>query len=429
MNPIFGNGRQANPPSPSLRGRPMTVRPILRTAGEVVSRHFGLSTTVLIATYLAVVTLAFGLERPPWHDEAHFVGQIRDFGTNLTVHRLADYDEVAPPLVFVLYAIWGSLAGFTLPALRLFSLLIAAGTFGLLAHTALRFLHHPVSALAVVMMVMINPYTAGLSLFVYTDMTMLLCVILFLAGAERTSPVLVGSAVALGLLTRQYFLFVPLAGGAYYLLQILFARNRTSVPTLAAIGAGAVPLALLVAVWRGPAPPSGMRIWITSSSGFHLSYLILYVGLCALFLLPVVVARRNLFRFSPRAHAMILSVSLLYAVAPVRASTESVAMAGRETVGLFHRVLASMGGGTSLSDAVFYLLWLGGLHVAAFLVRDTVKKIAESRIDPMLLLNLAFVGFLVVMPFSYQVWEKYLLPLVPVLALRLIAERQTNARP
>jgi hypothetical protein len=106
---------------------------------------------------------------------------------------------------------------------------------------------------------------------------------------------------------------------------------------------------------------------------------------------------------------------------------ETVRQAGRETVGLFHRALADLGGGTVTNDLVFYLGWLGGLYLLAFLGRDTAHRIRTRRIDLSLLLNLLVLSFLLVMPFSYQVWEKYFLPVVPILSLRLLKENRRTS--
>jgi hypothetical protein len=112
--------------------------------------------------------------RPPWGDEAHFLGTVRLFGQGISVDLLRTYPEMSAPLTYVLYAAWGRLAGFGTPELRLLSPVIASAT-GLLWFAFLK--DHLRSRLAVSMSLatlVLNPYFIGLSVFVFTDMLALL---------------------------------------------------------------------------------------------------------------------------------------------------------------------------------------------------------------------------------------------------------------
>jgi hypothetical protein len=394
---------------------------------RVLQRSPIISFGTIILVYLVAVSLTWGLQREPWGDERHFLEQARSFGKDLSLDHLRDYEEVTPPLAFILYGLWGKVAGLDTANLRVLSLIIAGAVFVLLTWIAVLYLKDHVQALGVLCMFLINPYTIGLSVFVYTDMVMILFLLLFLLAMLRERALLVSVAVACGLLTRQYFVFAVMAGAGYLLWRWQYSRSEFARMGLVALVIGTLPLASMMALWKGIAPPTGTAIWITSAPGFHTSYVVLYVALSLVFVLPIVVLRPIVFRQGMSTHILLLFLSLLYFVSPVRSSMETVKQTGRETVGLFHRALVSLGGGTATNDLVFYVGWLGGLYLLTFLGRDTVRRVRTRRIDLSLLLNLLFLSFFLVMPFSYQVWEKYFLPVVPVLSLRLLKENRRTS--
>src|SRR4029450_10792173 len=63
--------------------------------------------------------------RLPWGDEAHYLDTVRFFGSSWSFDLLRSYPEVTAPLTYMVYSLWGRLAGFDLTALRLLSPLIA----------------------------------------------------------------------------------------------------------------------------------------------------------------------------------------------------------------------------------------------------------------------------------------------------------------
>ena len=56
----------------------------------------------------------------------------------------------------------------------------------------------------------------------------------------------------------------------------------------------------------------------------------------------------------------------------------------------------------------------------AELLLDAVGRWRSDRVDFQLFLDLVVFAFLAVMPWSYLHWEKYLMPLIPVLVLRIL---------
>ena len=63
-----------------------------------------------------------------------------------------------------------------------------------------------------------------------------------------------------------------------------------------------------------------------------------------------------------------------------------------------------------------------------WLVRDAWRRARLKSFDLTLLLDLTLLAFFLLMPFSYNVWEKYLLPALMVLSMRLaIGESEGEA--
>ncbi|MGA9116320.1 MAG: hypothetical protein WB626_06060 [Bacteroidota bacterium] len=381
-----------------------------------------------VGVYLSAAVLASGLDREPWGDEGHFLETVRAFGGAPSARILLDYPEVTPPLAFCAYALWGRVFGFETAVLRVFSLLVAAAALIAFGCLFLRVLRRPLSVVAAMGALLLNPYTMGLSLFVYTDMLMMLALAVLLLGAERMNLWLLFTGAAAGLLTRQYFLFAVL-GGAVSMLLRFRAGEKRALPATVALVAGCLPLAALMALWGGVAPPSGMERWMPSAHSLcQPGAWSLYAGLAAVFGLPIVAAAWRRFVFRPGEHGGILLASFVYFLIPVRASPVTLEQTGRETVGLFHRALAAALPSGAAVEGVFYLCFLAGLHVLYRMGKDSALWVRGRKASLSLLAGLMTGAFFLLMPFSYQVWEKYALPLVPLLALALCAEPAEGKR-
>ena len=76
--------------------------------------------------------------------------------------------------------------------------------------------------------------------------------------------------------------------------------------------------------------------------------------------------------------------------------------------------------GDTLEQVVFFTGFAGGLAIVAALALDAWRRWHEGRIDFQFFLDLTAFAFLAVMPCSYLHWEKYFMPLVPVMLLRIL---------
>ena len=55
------------------------------------------------------MAVLIGFDADYWGDEEYFVQTIRHFGKQLNFATFSDYDQIAGPLVFAIYGLWGKL--------------------------------------------------------------------------------------------------------------------------------------------------------------------------------------------------------------------------------------------------------------------------------------------------------------------------------
>ncbi len=401
------------------------------TAGSHLRQTPGWRKLLVVACVIAAgeAFLAFfiGLDRPLRADEPHFVNAIIRFGTTpLSLDLLAHYDAMSGPVPFLLYGAWGRIFGFERQTLRLFSIVIALATYVLLFW----FLHSESQSLRLAAVgtacVALHPYMLYLSVFIYTDMLAILCLIAALAAVRRERPVWLALALCGGVLNRQYLVFATAAAAAYYLAQIYSNsvrwnhRRRSDFTPLLAVAASALPLAGLCWLWGGLCPDGALkRIYPDQRVTFHPSSLVLYISLAALYLAPLLVLRWREF-FSRRKAIMFAAATCsLYWLFPV-APSRSAVLAHTMHVGVLHQTVDRLCGTDFASQCLFFAGFAAGLVVIAELFLDAASRWRSGRIDYQFFLDLVVLAFLAVMPWSYLHWEKYLMPLVPVLVLRIL---------
>ncbi len=366
-------------------------------------------------------------QRPPWGDERHFLPTVRMFGSGLSLHLLRHYPEMTAPLAYILYAAWGHVVGFTTPALRLLSPLIA-GAVGMTWWAVLR-REIGVGAAAVLALacVILNPYFVGLSMFVFTDMLALLGLAATVHGVQARRAWVTALGVAVATTTRQYLAFLVPALMAVALVEPPGARRSR---LLSAALLGSMPLALLVALWGGHLTPANhlRALFLRDGLRFDLHALALYLAVPAVYLAPLVLPlARTSGRRSWAAGALAAAAVWWWPVRPSPAQ----ARLGHFTVGFLHEALVAAVPG---AIATLVLAAAAGVTVAALIAcgRQLRAERGAGCLPPATLLcATGTVSFLVVMPFSYMPWEKYALPLIMLLgalAARTLARGRAPIR-
>jgi len=375
---------------------------ILPSSRATVSRWQGFALWALwCVIYLGFALWLAGLSREYPGDELRFIDTSRQFASGITVDLLRHYSEMSGPLPFAIFSLWGGTFGWALSSMRLLAVAIGFVTLLLMFEWLREVLQSQPAALLTAFVLCLNPYVATMSVFLYTDMISVLFVMSALLAVERNHPVLLGIALSAALLSRQYLIFVVVALGLHYLAK----RNYSM---LAAVAASALPLAWFVWLWKGLAPASPMRsVYGDPGLPFHLSAFVGYVGLLAVFLAPFLMVRWRMYFPQLRTALLIAAVSPLAWLFPVRPSPSAVA-AGLSTVGLLDRGLHLM---LPQTTAFYALAFVMGLLMVAVLLRDAMRQKLPALI---------VIAFLVVMPFSYLYWEKYMLPVLPVAAVAVL---------
>ncbi len=364
------------------------------------------------------------LKRPPWVDEWHFVPTIKKFCEEISLRTIKNYEEYSTPLPFILYALWGRAFGCELMSLRIFSLIIAFLTYISFYFLSFSLLKNEKLSLALTLFLSLNPYMIGLSVFVYTDMITILFLILAMFGIVRKNPLSLFLFSACALLSRQYSVFFLTGAGIYFLVKaIKNVERRRSLIMISAIFASCIPLLFLFFLWKGPSPigfPEG-------EAGFHMNSLFLYILLFPVYLLPILIFRwRFIYQERKRLLFALLPASL-YFFFPVTPSPFAVRW-NIHTVGFFHRFLLHLLKNRWAVHCVFFLFFWAGLLLVHAMLRDIYFRMRKSIPDIPLLLDLITISFLFIMPFSYLHWEKYIIPLLPFLSIRLLFPFRVSVR-
>lgn len=374
---------------------------------------------LFLIVYETILYMGVGLRQPTWADEHHFISTIEEFGEELSLRQLRTYNEMSTPLPFILYALWGKLVGFHLHQLRFFSLIIALFTF-----ISFYIYYFQVSgrikiALPVTLFLIFQPYSIGISVFVYTDMLSLLFLAWSLIAFRKEKPIILAISTAGALLCRQYFIFLPVAFILYYLIQMILSPRGNSHKMLISSIVSLIPFISLLILWHGFSPQNEMRsLYLQKGLYFHIEFLVLYISLFIVYLFPVIIYRWKNYYTNRKLLLLSLLISFTYFLFPVKASEPAMAV-DVYTVGFFHRFIRMIVG-SSAEHYVFYLIFLFSLPVVLWIIHDIYFQIKCRKPNAFLFMGISIILFLIIMPLSYLNWEKYFLPIIPIALVQIL---------
>lgn len=373
----------------------------------------------VLAVEMTAAWIAARWSPDAFSDESHFLATVELFSQGLNLDTLKTYDEMSTPLPFVIYAAWGWVFGVELLALRLLSGILAIATCVVLFRWFTSVLASERLAFLAACFVVLHPYMLALGSLVYTDITAMLFLAVSLVMVRQRRPVLLAIALAAAVLSRQYLIYLTLATALTACLRIWAGNDRRGPAMLAACILSLGPLLALVLLWRGLVPINERAArYFAAGFEFHPNSLVLYVSLCSIYLLPVVAWRWRTIYGRWRLWVATMVVCWTYWLFPVEASQVAV-REGLSTVGLFHRVLAAFESQV-IEQAVFFAGFVLGLPVVFAVIADLGSRARRRQFDDAWFLDLVVVCFLSIMPWSYLHWEKYFMPLVPVLLARML---------
>lgn len=398
-----------------------------RSPVGTISHRATLTFAVCAVGFLVSLAVLAGLDRPTWGDEWHFVETVERFGNDPSLETLQTYDQMSTPLPFMIYAAWGATFGFEIERLRILSLLIAFITYLLFYFLLAKLLGSVRTVWLGAAFVMLHPYMIGFSIFVFTDMSAIMFMLAACLALCYRRPIWFGCMLAAALLCRQYLGFVFIASLSYSGYQLFASRQIHSKPMFFATLLSALPIVSLFCLWGGFHPDNvRQQFYNDEAFSFHAAAMVLYISLMSIYLLPILFACRRLVWKRRSIWFVSLILSCLYWFFPVSPS-QTALEAGTHTVGLLHRMLSAITESEWLPHMVFYVGFLAGLSVLIFVIRDTRKRLKNKDDTFVLFLNLCILSFLLVMPFSYLAWEKYFMPLMLLLTVRLLIAHDTSA--
>ncbi|MGA2505990.1 MAG: glycosyltransferase family 39 protein [Chitinispirillaceae bacterium] len=372
----------------------------------------------IVGCYLLGIVIATKFLRcEPWGDESHYIETVRLFVASFSIHTVKTYAEMHPPLSYMLYALAGIVCGDHIWVYRLVTLFCACITISTLFLIVRSLTGSNPRAFAGIILFMMNPYVIGLSVFVYSDMPGLMFLSLAMLAALHRRPWLFCLAAACAILCRQYNIFGPLAAAVWALIVWIRSRRSAAMPLvpLAAL-LSLIPAVLLFLYWGDIAPPNGMAHWNPErEQGFHPTFLITYLTMLPVYTAPAIIYYwRQIVSVKRLGTALV--TGLVYWVFPVQPSLLIVKQTDIYTVGFFHKaVKAITGGNSSIEHCIFYLLFSLSLCLVFWLIAATVaaRRDGNWRSTSLLFGGVITLCFFAVMSCAYNVWEKYLVMILP----------------
>jgi len=377
---------------------------------------------IFLLGYLTVLYLTVAVKQPLWHDEGHFIETIKYLAEDISLERLKNYNEMSTPLPFLSYALWGKISSFNLPALRLFSFIIAFSTFLSFYFFFKQWYQDTKITLWLLGFLIFQPYMIGITIFVYTDMLTLFFLAMSLISLHKDKPILLSIALAGGLLCRQYFIFWCLAILVYLIWIRYTTKDPGSLKMIISTLVAFLPVTLLFIFWGGLSPENELqKQYISDGLSFHPGFIVFYICTFMIYLSPLIIIRWKRFYRNWKINIIAVILSVCYFFYPVRAS-QAAELAGVFTTGYFHRFIR-WALPESAEDIVFYLIFLIALPVFIHLAIGLYQQWRLRCSERTLLADLAIFSFLITMSFSYVNWEKYLLPLIPLAILSILGNK------
>jgi 4-amino-4-deoxy-L-arabinose transferase-like glycosyltransferase len=385
-----------------------------------MKKIFSYQTWIIFSLIFLSILALVSINNPFHGDEKHIVETIRLFANNFSIETIKDYPEVTPPLFYIFYAIWAKLFSDTLISMRLLSLIISFATWQLLYLLMLSGTKNEKHSFLLSLLIIINPYFFGTSVYVFTDMLTLFFVIGSVLAFQNNKNILFLFLSSAAILCRQYTIIVPIAIIIYSLTNYKVEKIKSAKYILASI-ISFLPLIVLFVFWKGIAPKSGIEKWIIpNSSSYNLDYINTYLTFSPVYLFPLILFYFWKLKLNLTDLLISIGFTLILSFFPIKPSAATIVQTTNITVGYAHKLLILILGTNSVIEKLVLGIFLViGSYMSIELIKMLIRILKESTRDHKIIFTFLWILFLVIMPFSYQVWEKYLLMILPFLALSI----------
>ena len=373
---------------------------------------FSLLTLILIGI--------FSLKLPFRGDERHIVETIKIFADNFNLDTIKDYPEVTPPFFFMFYALWAKIFGASTDSLRILTLIISFITWQLVYYLFGLFTQKKYHALLLSTLVITNPYFFGTSVFVFTDMLTIMLSLAAIISFMKNKTILFIIFAALAILCRQYAVIIPISVSLYSLLNY---KNDKQISRNNFIGSllTFLPLLFLFGIWKNISPASGIEKWIVANSSFYnIDYINTYITFSVIYIFPLVIVFFKKIKLNYKNILIAMGFTFLLSLFPVKPSMATLEFTDYKTVGFIHQALVELLGYESLwLKIVLAFFLLVGCYINIELLKRFYQYIKTKSFDTKLIFTLMWILFILIMPLSYQVWEKYLTMILPFFILSI----------
>jgi len=370
----------------------------------------------IVAAYAAFycITLAcvFGFAYKPWTDEEHFYFTILEFIQQPNLHTLKHYEEMSTPLPFMLYAAWGWLFDSSLATLRIFSLTVAFTTILSAFHLFKKTELSTTASFICILILSLNPYFIGVSFFVYTDLLCELCMIWVFISLIQRNTFASCTWLLCAILCRQYMVFFIPVIAIYLFAQKKFSIDFDLIKREALLLIPVIGFGILFLFWGGASPDNKLKaLYIHQAFTFHGDAFTAYMAASMLYTFPLLLLALKTIK---RKHVYVaLPVSIVwYLLFPVQGSQVAVeSIIHIDTVGLLHKATHL------LPDLLEQIVWFLLFVLSSFVFVSAFEKAIKNFQSHTFLICCSWFFFLLTMSFSYLTWEKYLLPILPMLLI------------
>lgn len=383
-----------------------------------------------IISLFAVTIISFVTIQLPFRgDERHFIETIKIFSDNFNLKTLKDYPEVTPPFFYVLFALWSKIFGYSVESLRIFNSFISFIAWILVFRLNEYFIKEKKLLFLYTVITVLNPYFLGMSGYVFTDMLTISLVLLTLISFFQRKYFYFAFFSALSMLTRQYAVIFPVSVILYSLLSYRKDTSENKKFILASLSS-LIPILVLFVIWGSISPKSGKEIWIIPNANlYNLDYINSYMSFSILYCLPAIILILKKLRINYKMIILSIVFSIIISLFPIKTSLATLTFTDYKTIGFAHVMLTEIFGLESITIIIFTgILLLLSTYININIISSIVKRIKAVSYENYLIFYFVWIIFLAVMPFSYQVWEKYFVMVQPffLLSIYLFIYRETS---